>query len=154
MSTHQGADQFLDWLRTQIPIINHMGISPLKWDGRTLEMGAALEPNVNDKGTGFGGSLATVATLCGWSIVTLYLKSLERDDDVVIRDSHIEYFLPVTSDFTAVTSLPDSDVLMEFQRKMSDKGRSRMDLVIEIHQDEKLALRLTGTYVALEKRVR
>ena len=86
--------------------------------------------------------------------INFYLKSLERDDDVVIRDSHIEYFLPVTSDFTAVTSLPDSDALMEFQRKMSDKGRSRMDLVIEIHQDEKLALRLTGTYVALEKRVR
>ena len=154
MSTHQDTDQFLDWLRTQIPLVNHMGFSPLNWDGRTLEMGAALKPNINDKGTGFGGSLATVATLCGWSIVTLYLKSLARNDDVVIRDSHIEYFLPVTSDFTAVTSLPDDDALIEFQQKMSNKGRARMDLVIEIHQDETLALRLTGTYVALEKRAR
>ncbi len=152
MNREQQAKEFLNWLKGQIPIINHMGFTPLQWNGSTLKMGAQLEPNVNDKGTGFGGSLATVATLCGWSIVTLYLRDQGRDDNVVIRDSHLEYFLPVTSDFTAVTSLPDSDQLAVFDAKMSDKGRARMDLVIEIEQEGEIALRLTGTYVAMEKR--
>ncbi|MGH1460403.1 MAG: YiiD C-terminal domain-containing protein [Neptuniibacter sp.] len=145
------AAEFFDWLKGQIPIINHMGFTPLNWDGKTLKMGAELEPNVNDKGTGFGGSLATVATLCGWSIVTLYLRDQGRDDDVVIRNSHLEYLRPVKSDFTAVTSLPDTDKLALFDSKIAEKGRARMDLVIEIEQNGETALRLTGTYVAMEK---
>jgi thioesterase domain-containing protein len=148
----QDAQSFLEWLKGQIPLINHMGFAPLQWDGQTLAMGAALAPNVNDKGTGFGGSLATVATLCGWSIVTLHLRELGRDDDVVIANSQLEYFLPVTSDFTAITCLPDADVLSVFDSKMAAKGRARMDLVIEIEQAGKTALRLTGTYVAMEKK--
>ncbi|WP_286237462.1 YiiD C-terminal domain-containing protein [Neptuniibacter halophilus] len=152
MDRQQQADQFLEWLRGQIPLINHMGFQPLRWDGHELQMGAELAPNVNDKGTGFGGSLATVATLCGWSIITLYLREQGRNDDVVIRDSHLEYFLPVTRDFTAVTQLPAPETLSGFDARMADKGRARMDLVIEIRQDDKLALRLSGSYVALEKK--
>ncbi|MDO6513021.1 YiiD C-terminal domain-containing protein [Neptuniibacter sp. 2_MG-2023] len=149
---NQIAEEFLVKLKGQIPLINHLGLFPLKWDGTRLEMKASLAPNVNDKGTGFGGSLATVATLCGWSIVTLYLKSQGRNDDVVIRDSHIEYFLPITTDFTASTSLPDEGAVSLFYQKMLEKGRARMDLIIDIKQDDKIAMRLTGSYIALEKR--
>ncbi|MEM5535612.1 YiiD C-terminal domain-containing protein [Neptuniibacter pectenicola] len=145
------ADAFLVRLKGEIPLVNHLGLSPLQWDGQTLAMTAALAPNVNDKGTGFGGSLATIATLCGWSIVMLYLRAKGRDDDVVIRDSHLEYFLPVTSDFTAKTSLPEPALLTAFYQKMLEKGRARIDLVIEIKQGDKVAMRLTGSYVALEK---
>lgn len=152
MNRDQQATEFLAWLKGQIPIINHMGFVPLEWDGTTLHMGAELEPNVNDKGTGFGGSLATVATLCGWSIVTLHLRDLGRDDDVVIKESQLEYFRPITSDFTAVTSLPAAEKLEQFDTRMAEKGRARMELVIEIKRDNETALRLTGTYVAMEKR--
>lgn len=152
MSKPQDPQQFLEWLKGQIPLITHMGFLPLEWDSKTLKMGAELEPNVNDKGTGFGGSLATVATLCGWSIVTLYLREQGRDDDVVIANSQLEYLLPVTDDFIAVTSLPEQALLEVFDSKMAAKGRASMSLVIEIKQDEQVALRLTGTYVAMEKR--
>lgn len=152
MSRQQNTDEFLEWLRGQIPLINHMGFKPLQFDGNSLTMSAELAPNVNDKGTGFGGSLATVATLCGWSLITLHLRSLGRDDDVVIRDSHLEYFLPVTEDFAAVATLPDAEALSAFNQRMDRKGRARMDLVIEIRQDDKVALRLSGSYVALEKK--
>lgn len=151
MSRQQIADEFLEWLRGQIPLINHMGFKPLQYDGSSLTMSAALEPNVNDKGTGFGGSLATVATLCGWSLITLHQRSQGRDDDVVIRDSHLEYFLPVTDDFAAVAVLPDAETLASFGERMARKGRARMDLVIEICQNDKVAMRLSASYVALEK---
>ncbi len=150
----QTADEFLSWLKGQIPLINHMGFTPLKYDGKSLAMGAELEPNVNDKGTGFGGSLATVATLCGWSIVTLHLRETGRDDDVVIRDSHLEYLLPVTGDFEAYTELPDAETVAGFDERMAEKGRARLDLVIEIRQGDKVAMRLSGSYTALEKRNR
>lgn len=151
MSEENSTTEFLTWLKLQIPLVNHMGVKPLDWDGKRLRMSAALAPNVNDKGTGFGGSLATLATLCGWSAVTLYLRSQSRDDDVVIRESKLEYFLPVSSDFTAECQLPNREALALFDQKMQAKGRARMDLVIEIKQQEKVAMRLSGSYVAMEK---
>ena len=147
----QSPEAFLSWLKTQIPLINHMGFLPLEWDGQALKMRAQLAPNVNDKGTGFGGSLATVATLCGWSTVTLFLREQGRDDDVVIRDSHIEYLLPVTADFTAQTALPEPSIRQAFKQKMDSKGRVRIDLVIEVIQQDQVALRLSAAYVALAK---
>lgn len=151
MTNTEAADQFLEWLKTQIPIINHMGFTPLQWDGNSLKMGAKLIPNVNDKGTAFGGSLSSIATLCGWSIITLYLREQGRNDDVVIHDSHLRYLKPVTSDFYASTTLPDSQTLSDFTQRMQNKGRARMDLQIKIHQDNELAVCLSGRYVAMAK---
>lgn len=152
----QTADEFLSWLKTQIPLINHMGFKPLQYDGQSLAMGAELAPNVNDKGTGFGGSLATVATLCGWSMVTLHLRDIGRDDDVVIRDSHLEYLRPVTGDFVARTQLPGTEAVAAFDARMAEKGRARLDLVIEVFNcddsGEHVAMRLRGSYTALEKK--
>ena len=147
----QSPTAFLAWLRNEIPIVEYMNFSPIGWDGHKLSMGAELAANVNDKGTGFGGSLASVSTLCGWSIITLFLREQGRDDDVVIRDSHIEYFLPVTSDFMAETQLPSDDELNLFLNKLHTKGRAGLNLVIEIFQDKNLAMRLSGAYVAIEK---
>ncbi|MBY4675443.1 YiiD C-terminal domain-containing protein [Marinobacterium arenosum] len=151
MDYQQVADQFLSWLRTQIPLINHMGFKPLQYDGRSLVMAAELAPNVNDKGTGFGGSLATVATLCGWSMVTLYRREQGFDNDVVIRDSHLEYLAPVTGDFAAHVVLPDEATLAAFDARMAEKGRARIDLTIEIRQGDKVAMKLAGSYVAMGK---
>lgn len=151
MDYQQVADEFLSWLRTQIPLINHMGFKPLQYDGRSLVMAAELAPNVNDKGTGFGGSLATVATLCGWSMVTLYRREQGFDNDVVIRDSRLEYLAPVTGDFAAHVALPDQQTLAAFDARMAEKGRARLDLTIEIRQGDKVAMKLAGSYVAMEK---
>lgn len=146
------ADEFLAWLRTQIPLINHMGVKPLQYDGHSLVMAAELAPNINDKGTGFGGSLATIATLCGWSMVTLYRREQGFDNDVVIHTSELEYLSPITGDFAAHVSLPDADALAVFDAKMAERGKGRLALEIEIRQQEKVALRLKGHYVAMEKK--
>lgn len=152
MDYQNTADEFLSWLRTQIPLINHMGFKPLQYDGKSLVMSAALEPNINDKGTGFGGSLATVATLCGWSMVTLYRREQGFDNDVVIHTSQLEYLRPVTGDFAAHVQLPDEAALTTFDAKMAERGKARLDLVIEVRQGEKVAMRLNGSYVAMEKK--
>lgn len=152
MDYQQTADNFLSWLRTQIPLINHMGFQPLQYDGRSLVMSAALAPNINDKGTGFGGSLATVATLCGWSMVTLYRREQGFDNDVVIHTSELEYLRPVTGDFAAHVQLPDAETLQTFDARMAERGKARLDLVIEVRQGDKVAMRLNGSYVAMEKK--
>ncbi|WP_261842081.1 thioesterase domain-containing protein [Aliamphritea ceti] len=142
-------EKFLPWLQEQIPLLNHMGMKPLHFADNTLVMAAELAPNVNDKGTGFGGSLATLATLCGWALVTLKLRSVGLDCDVMIRDSQLKYLAPVTGDFAAQAELPKSE-WPGFIHYLQEKGRSRVTLnVVIMQQGESPALTLTGTYVAL-----
>ncbi|WP_417227747.1 YiiD C-terminal domain-containing protein [Amphritea sp.] len=151
MNHQQTADLFQLWLKEQIPLIGHMGLGDPVYDGRSLTLTAALAPNVNDKGTGFGGSLATLATLCGWAIVTLYLREQGRDCDVMIRDSQLKYLAPVLGDFTATTTLPEQAELDGFIAYMDSKGRARLNLDVEVRQGNKVAMTLAGAYVAVER---
>ncbi|WP_290700766.1 YiiD C-terminal domain-containing protein [Amphritea sp.] len=150
-NSQKTAEEFIDWLKGQIPLINHMGFEEPAYDGRSLTLSAALAPNVNDKGTGFGGSLATLATLCGWAMVTLYLKEQGRDCDVMIRDSQLKYLAPVTGDFSAITVLPEQAELDTFISYMDNKGRGRLNLEVEVRQGDKVAMTLSGAYVAVER---
>ncbi len=142
---------FQHWLLGQVPLLNHMGLGAFGYDGEQLVIPAALAPNVNDKGTGFGGSQATLATICGWSLITLLLQEQGLDADLVIADSHLEYLSPVTADFIARTRLPGPQTLDAFLQRLNDRGRARLDLGIELYQGEHLAMRMTGRYVALRR---
>ena len=140
---------FLPWLKTQIPLLNHMGMGELRYDSDVLIMPAELAPNVNDKGTGFGGSMATLATLCGWSLVTLGLRREGLDCDVMIRDSELKYLAPVTTDFAARAEFPHTD-WAGFVSYLQANGRSRIKLEVSIVDagSESAALTLSGTYFA------
>jgi thioesterase domain-containing protein len=140
---------FQHWLLGQIPLLNHMGLGPFDYDGQRLAIPAALGPNVNDKGTGFGGSQATLATICGWSLITLLLSEQGLDCDLVIADSHLKYLSPVDADFVARTQLPDPPGIDAFLDRLRTRRRARLDLTIELCQGERVAMRMTGAYVAL-----
>ncbi len=140
---------FQRWLLSQIPLLNHMGLGVFEHDGRQLEIPAQLAPNINDKGTGFGGSQATLATICGWSLITLLLREQNLDADLVIADSHLDYLSPITGDFVARARLPDQGSIDAFLRKLRARGRARLDLGIDICQDSRVAMHMTGRYVAL-----
>lgn len=143
--------EFRRWLLEQIPLLRHMGLGAFDYDGRRLEIPAALAPNVNDKGTGFGGSQATLATICGWSLITLLLREQGLDCDLVIADSHAEYKAPVDGDFSACTELPEPTAVEAFLMRLKSRGRAPLQLDIEIRQGDRLAMRMRGRYVALSK---
>lgn len=142
------AEVFLSWLRTQIPLVGAMQIDQLRLDDQGLTLSAPLAANINDKGTGFAGSLAALSTLSGWCLTTLYLRSQGLDCDVMIAESQIKYLKPVTDDFKACVPLPDETVLHSFLLSMQEKGRAKLPLRIEIHDQGKSALVLDGVYFA------
>ena len=68
-------------------------------------MGAPLAANVNDKGCAFGGSLTSLMTLAGWSLVELLLRDRGHDCDVFVADSQVRYLKPVWEDLRAEARL-------------------------------------------------
>ena len=62
--------RFGDWLSQAIPLAAHMGLVEMQWSEPERSTGQLswhlhLPPNLNDKGTAFGGAMSLEATLCG-----------------------------------------------------------------------------------------
>lgn len=151
MPTTSNPEQFLVWLKTQIPLLNHMGLGELEYDGKRLVLPAELAPNINDKGTGFGGSLATLATISGWCLTTLLLREQSLDCDVMIRDCEMQYIAPITNDFYAQVVVPSTLGVDSFLLRLKEKGRARLALDVSVKQNGIVALKMTGNYVAIQR---
>lgn len=149
-------DAFQQRIMEQIPLTRAMGFERIEYDGRDLAFELALEPNHNDKGTAFAGALSAAANLCGWGTVMLLLESDPRHRDTrydaVIRDSRLEYMLPVTQDFRVQARLPDAAQVEAFLVRLQERGKARLDLRVEVVEQAKVCFQFSGSYVALKKK--
>jgi thioesterase domain-containing protein len=142
--------QLQQTLYTDIPLTREMGLRVAAYDGQTLQLTAPLAPNVNNKGTAFGGSLYNLAVLCGWSLLRLKLNEAGLNEkNIVIHEANTRYLLPVTGELHAACTLT-GDVLNEFMQPLQKKGRARITLTVAIHQQDRTAVEFTGQYVALD----
>ena len=136
-------------LQQQIPIAREMGITVAAYDGRQLRLAAPLAPNVNDKATAFGGSLYSLAVLCGWGLLRLKLEEAGQQKNLVIHEASIRYLKPVTQELQAECSLtPEAEA--EFMQALQQRSRARTTLTVIIRQQGEAAVEFTGRYVAHE----
>lgn len=140
-------------IRTQIPLARALDSSISAWNGDTLVMDAPLEPNGNDKGCAFGGSLASVMTLAGWALVTLALEQRGLDCDVFIGRSEVAYLAPVWQDFQAHAELDEGADWDTFFRTLDAHSKARMTVCCHVHErgsDTRCAT-LTAKFVAKQR---
>lgn len=113
-----------------------MQLSLRVYDGAQLTMSAPLQPNINDKGCAFGGSLVSLMTLAGWGVVVLKLKDLGRDCDVYVQDSTVRYLAPLWSDLTAVAQLAEGQTWDDFAQALAQRGRARTTVECRVPLDD------------------
>ncbi|EPJ55503.1 MAG: hypothetical protein OFPI_03060 [Osedax symbiont Rs2] len=153
MSTESQELEFLSWLQQKIPLLQHMGIQSLAFDRQKLSLRAALAENINDKGTGFGGSMSALGTLSGWALVTLALRQQLGDYDVVIRDSQMHYLAPATADLRCVVEMPAARQWQGFADRLKQKGRARIALQVQVYSAQVLVFSMDANYTALQKTI-
>ena len=141
---------FLSWLHQAIPLTAAMQIDEINYTGNQLHLSAPLEPNLNDKGTGFAGSIASIATLSGWCLLTLWLRERGIDADVMIAKSEQRYLAPVTDRLKAVASLPDDAVVEQFWQRFQEKQRARLPISVALG-NEQTVFELQGDYAAVQR---
>jgi thioesterase domain-containing protein len=139
--------------RTKIPLTGAMGVRVLRYDGTTLVLGAPLEPNVNDKGTAFGGSLFSLLVLSGWGLLHLKVKEEGISGDIMIHESTVSYSQPVTDDWEVSCTLPEAAEYAQFIEKLRNKGRARLALESHIMVGNGIAVSFRGSYAAVGKRL-
>ena len=136
-------------LHSEIPISQAMGIRVASYDGKILRLTAPLAPNTNHKSTAFGGSLYSLAVLCGWGMLHNRLAEMGLEKHIVIQGGDIRYLLPVNADMQAECML-DEAAFERFLQTLKKHGRARLALDTRILQNGQNAVTFTGNYVAHE----
>jgi thioesterase domain-containing protein len=140
-----------EFVQTHLPIAQEMGITVEHYDGNSLTLVAPLDPNINDKGTAFGGSIYCVAVFTCWGMV--YLKAREyglQAPNVVVAKGEIDYLKPVNGVIRATCSLVDDSVFDEFWLHYQQRGKAKVDLTSQVQDDngERLA-HFSGKYAII-----
>ena len=136
------------YLHDKIPLSKGMQVSVVSVGGTGVLLAAPLAPNVNHRGTVFGGSASGLAMIACWTLIHLRLRRLPFETALVIRRNSVEYFAPLPGDFEAFAHAPGNESWDRFLAALAEEGKGRLDLTADIRCRGEPAGRFTGEYVA------
>ena len=135
-----------------IPQARAMALKLAACDGESLLITAPLAPNINDKGNAFGGSLASLATLAAWALVSIKLMEAGFDAEVYVQDSTIRYLAPLYDELRAEARLGPDQEWKDFLAAYTQKGKARATLIAQLCSAEGgIACAMEGRFVAKAK---
>jgi thioesterase domain-containing protein len=140
------------YLHEHIPITRAMGIRVTAYDGASVRLSAPLELNLNHRQTAFGGSVASLATMAGWTLLYIKLHEAGEDVNLVVQSSEIDYTGLIEVDFSAVCRMPAPHEWARFEHGLRRYGRARVGLRVEIETNGQTMARYAGDYVAVRRR--
>ncbi len=145
--TRQQLERFL---HREIPISAAMTIQVTHLSDAAITLSSALAANHNDKGTAFGGSLASLMTLAGWALLLCRLQQAQFDCDLLIHRQEIRYDQPATEDFHAQCELPQEQ-WQAFVERFEKRGKARIGLSIKTTTSHGTVASMEASYVAVVK---
>ncbi len=114
-----------------IPMVRAMQVELAGASDGCLRLRAPLAPNVNDKGSAFGGSLVALMTLAGWGLATWQLARAGLEADVYVADSSVRYLAPLYGVLEAEARLEHGD-WDAFAATLRTRGRARCNIAARI----------------------
>lgn len=136
-------------LKEQVPLITHMGIDVISWDGSTVVVEAPLEPNLNTHGTAFGGSLYCVGAMTGWSALHLTLLDAGHMPSVWLAKGEVAYLKPVRGVLRAQTTITEEQ-RQHILHGYDAKGRVKTTIDILIKEGDEDAVSMSAVYAAMK----
>ena len=141
-------DALTEYLHQHIPLTAALGVRAVRCDTYEVEIGAPIKPNLNHRGTAFGGSLATLGIVSGWALLHLAMQRERLAARLVIQKSECDFAEPVDDEFAATSRLTEKEWL-RFVATFKRYQRARITIHTDIRVRESTAVRHQGTYVAL-----
>lgn len=136
-------------LRERIPLAGVMELRVGRLDHAGIRLDFPLAPSVNDKGSAFGGALASAMILAGWSLPRLLLRRQALAADLVIGRCELRFVKPVLGGYSAVCDWPDATHQLQFLHGTAERGKGRLALDARILAGDEVAATLQARYAAL-----
>lgn len=128
--------RFLKHIHESIPLTRALGLEVLSYDGHALLVSAPLEPNHNHQGTGFGGSVYSVAVTAAWGLVELAIADMGLRGNVMVQSGNMDYLMPVEGEFYALCRLPGGEIPERFRKSLARHGKARIALHTDVYCGE------------------
>lgn len=141
--------QFEAECRRDIPLLTAMELSLVEYRDLALTMEAPLAPNINNKGTAFGGSLASIGLFGGWAVATLaFIDHGIHNTEIVVFRSEMTFERPARGHLVIrVTLDPDQFRDRLAQLRNGSDARLRFDVRVELFHDDQRCATMYGLYV-------
>lgn len=133
-------------IRSNIPLSENMQFEIVGLDADSIHVHAPLAPNINIHGTGFAGSIYSLAVLTGWAKCTQILSANEINAELVVARAEIKYRRAVTGDIDCRCSVAEVD-RQAFVEQCRQDGKGKLDLSVVVGDDRNAVL--TASYVAI-----
>ena len=115
------------------------------------EISVPLKPNVNHKGTVFGGSLYVACTFASYGLfISSMQKNLIYSNNIVISKGEIKYFAPVTDNFTVQAAWLDAEERRIFFEALIKTGKAKICLKAKIFLNFQVVGEFIGHFVAFD----
>jgi thioesterase domain-containing protein len=137
------------YLHEYIPLSRALAVEVVEVAPERVQLAAPLAPNRNHRQTAFGGSVASLAILSGWSWLHARLAGFSPAPDIVIQQQQVEYLAAIDEAFSAICLAPPDAAWRKFMRALEQRARGRLALTAEILCRERVAARFSGLYVAV-----
>jgi thioesterase domain-containing protein len=136
--------------RRDIPLLTAMELSLVEYRDLALTMEAPLAPNINNKGTAFGGSIASIGLFGGWAVATLAFRDHGIDNtEIVVFRNEVTFERPARGHLLVRVTM-DRDDFGACLAKLRAGSEERLRFNVEVgifHDDERCAT-MKGLYVA------
>jgi len=137
------------YLHDCIPLSRAMQITALDLSEDSATLAAPLAPNVNHRGTLFGGSACTLAILAAWSLLYGRLKGRTPETSLVLQRHSMSYQRPVAASFSARAQLAPGAQWPQFIRTLERRGKARICVAARLFCAGEQAASFEGEFVAL-----
>ena len=136
-----------------IPAVKFMQLSLDDMSDIALSASAPLLPNINDKGTLFGGSSGALMTVCGWSFIKIHLERQQIYNDVVIHRANTTWNKALAEDFIINTQAVHAIDWQQLCHQIKNSQQlQKIELVIQIlNQKNEICSEMTANFVILRK---
>jgi thioesterase domain-containing protein len=133
-----------------MPPVRALALRVAHYDGQLLRLVAPLASNVNDKGSAFGGSLASLMTLASWGLTTLKLGEAGHRAEVYVQDSTLRYLKPLYDELHVEARMADGQDWSTFLATFAARGKARAQLLAEARDPAgQVVTAFEGRFVAL-----
>ena len=136
------------YLHNEIPLTCAMGLSVRSIDAAGVKVAAPLAANINHQDTAFGGSIATLGILAGWSMLHIMLKEAGIEARIVIQSASVSYYRPIITELEASCARPDAAGWELFMDTLRRAKTARIPLRSELYCNGKIAATHDGMFVA------
>lgn len=139
------------FIKHNIPLTGFMNFNIKELSYNSIRITAPLKPNGNHYGTVFGGSLAILGILAGWSLLHFNMIEENIKGTIVIKEGTMKFLRPALKDFEAVNNSLSAEVWNNFKNEFFEKGKAKIRIKTNLYSDGNLSAVHEGTYVMLSQ---